>query len=217
MYLLDVEGNKEAILGEPIEIENDDNFLAAMNKGDTMVTIGMEEDESSVLLYRLSVGYPENAGYPLPNGNQCTALLVGILIENLTAALSLGEDDSLIFTSIVRSDGTYVVNNSDLTYVSDSPGHETIQPTKHDSRRLSKSSSRNEYKLGESKMSLNEEFMQSLLVEIRNPHNNLLILHECLIKSKNIGMDKDSMIKNLEELRNNCDAETEDVLLEMMV
>lgn len=51
MYLLDVEGNKEAILGEPIEIENDDNFLAAMNKGDTMVTIGMEEDGSSVLLY----------------------------------------------------------------------------------------------------------------------------------------------------------------------
>ena len=65
-------------------------------------------------------------------------------------------------------------------------------------------------------MSLNEEFMQSLLVEIRNPHNNLLILRECLIKFKNIGMDKDSMIKNLEELRKNCDEEKEDVLLELM-
>lgn len=65
-------------------------------------------------------------------------------------------------------------------------------------------------------MSLNEEFMQSLLVEIRNPYNNLLILHECLIKFKNVGMDKDSMIKNLEELRKNCDEEKEDVLLELM-
>lgn len=65
-------------------------------------------------------------------------------------------------------------------------------------------------------MSLNEEFMQSLSKEIRNHHSNLMILHECLIKFKSVGMDKDSMIKNLEELRNNCDAETEDILLELM-
>lgn len=118
-YLLDVDGNMEAILGDPIEIENADNFLDAMNKGDTMVTIGMEADGKLVLLYGLSVGYPENTGYPLSNGSQCTALLVGVPIENLAAALSLGEDESLIFTNIVRSDGTYVVNNSDLATADD--------------------------------------------------------------------------------------------------
>lgn len=112
-YLLDVDGNMENILGNPIEIENADNFLTAMNNGETMVSLGMEDDGTSVLLYGVSVGYPVNMGYPLSNGNHCTALLVGVPIQNLTDALSLGADGSLIFTNIVRPDGTYVVNNSD--------------------------------------------------------------------------------------------------------
>ena len=65
-------------------------------------------------------------------------------------------------------------------------------------------------------MSLNEDFKQSLTIEIKRHNNNLLFLRECLIKFKSAGMDKDGMTKNLEELRNNCDAETEDILLEMM-
>lgn len=113
-YLLDVDGNMENILGNSIEIENADNFLTAMNNGETMVSLGMEDDGTSVLLYGVSVGYPVNMGYPLSNGNHCTALLVGVPIQNLTDALSLGADDSLIFTNIVRPDGTYVVNNSDF-------------------------------------------------------------------------------------------------------
>lgn len=65
-------------------------------------------------------------------------------------------------------------------------------------------------------MLLNEEFKQLLLSEIKNNHNNLLILRECLLKYKNSGMDKDSMIRNLEELRNDSDSVTEDILLELM-
>ena len=69
---------------------------------------------------------------------------------------------------------------------------------------------------GGSIMSLNEEFQQLLLSEIKNNHNNLLVLRECLLKFKSLGVDKDSMIKNLEELRKVNDAETEDILLELM-
>lgn len=65
-------------------------------------------------------------------------------------------------------------------------------------------------------MSLNEEFMQSLSAEIREHHDSLLILRECLLKFKTAGMNKDSMIKSLDEFRNDCDAKTEDILLELM-
>lgn len=122
-YLLDTDGNMETILGDPIEIEDTENFLAAMNRGDTMVSLGVEADGTVVLLYGLSVGYPESAGYPLSNGNQCTALLVGVPIENLSAALSLGANESLIFTNIIRSDGTFVINNS---------GYDITEETCHD-------------------------------------------------------------------------------------
>lgn len=69
---------------------------------------------------------------------------------------------------------------------------------------------------GGSIVSLNEEFQQLLLSEIKNNHNNLLVLRECLLKFNNLGMDKDSMVRNLEELRNDSDTETEDILLELM-
>ena len=63
---------------------------------------------------------------------------------------------------------------------------------------------------------LNEEFKQLLLSEIKINHNSLLVLRECLLIFRSLGMDKDSMIRNLEELRNDSDTETEDILLELM-
>ena len=111
-YLMDMDGNMESVLGDPIEMEKADHFVAAMNRGEIMVTIGTEADGTAVLIYGLSVGYPETTGYPMSNGNQCTALLVGVPIENLSNALSLGANESLIFTNIIDADGTFIINNS---------------------------------------------------------------------------------------------------------
>lgn len=111
-YLMDMDGNMESVLGNPIEMEKADHFVAAMNRGEIMVTIGTEVDGTAVLIYGLSVGYPETTGYPMSNGNQCTALLVGVPIENLSNALSLGANESLIFTNIIDTDGTFIINNS---------------------------------------------------------------------------------------------------------
>lgn len=69
----------------------------------------------------------------------------------------------------------------------------------------------------ESIMSLNKEFLQLLPVEIEKHRGDLLILREFLIRFKNNGMDKESMLKNLEELRSRSDSEeTEDILLDLM-
>ena len=66
-------------------------------------------------------------------------------------------------------------------------------------------------------MSLNEEFMQSLPLEIEKHHDDLLHLRELLIRFRDNGMDQESMLKNMEELRNrNYPEETEDILLELM-
>lgn len=111
-YLMDMEGNMESVLGNPIEMEKADHFVAAMNRGEIMVTIGTEADGTAVLIYGLSVGYPETTGYPMSNRNQSTALLVGVPIENLSNALSLGANESLIFTNIIDADGTFIINNS---------------------------------------------------------------------------------------------------------
>lgn len=65
-------------------------------------------------------------------------------------------------------------------------------------------------------MSINEEFKQSLILQMKSENNGLLQLREFLVNYKNCGMDEESMYRNLEEMRSSSDDETEDVLLELM-
>lgn len=120
LSLYNTEGDVEVIYGDALEIENKEAFLEAMNDDRQMVTIGEAKDGTYVLLYGISVGYPNDTGYPMPDGSHCTALVVGLPIEQLNNALSIGTDSSLMFTHIIRSDGTFVVNNSDVEITTDS-------------------------------------------------------------------------------------------------
>ena len=47
--------------------------------------------------------------------------------------------------------------------------------------------------------------------------NDLTAIRECLVNFKNNGMDKESMLESLEQLRSGSSSEEEDILLELMV
>ena len=72
-------------------------------------------------------------------------------------------------------------------------------------------------KTGEREMPLNKEFIQLLPLEIEKHPYDLLVLREFLIRFKDKGMDKESVLKNMEELRSRCDSEEkENIMLELM-
>ena len=114
LALYDTEGKTLVISGEDVAVEREDAFLAALNRGEQMVTLGTTPNGSTLLLYGVSVGYPHDRGYPMPDGRRCTALVVGIPIARLNEALSLSVNSDLIFTHIIRDDGSFVVKNSDF-------------------------------------------------------------------------------------------------------
>ena len=58
--------------------------------------------------------------------------------------------------------------------------------------------------------------MSSIVIRNKKKQNDLEGPHECLIRFKNKGMDKNSMYESLEKLRSSSDSETEDILLELM-
>lgn len=71
--------------------------------------------------------------------------------------------------------------------------------------------------MGENRMSLNKEFIQLLPLEIEKHSGDLEILREFLIRFKDDGMDKESMLRNMEVLRSRCDSEEkENIMLELM-
>ena len=74
----------------------------------------------------------------------------------------------------------------------------------------------NSRKLRGKTMPLTNEFKQVFSEVIKRQDANLSYLHDCLIKFKNKGMDQDSMMNSLEQLRNECTEDEEDIILDLM-
>lgn len=113
MSLYNKTGNEFLIYGDSVAIVNKEIFMDSMNNGKLMIGTGETKDGNRILLYGISVGYPNGEGYPLPDGSDCTALVVGLPIEKLNEALALNDNNSIVFSHIVRQDGSFVIKNSD--------------------------------------------------------------------------------------------------------
>lgn len=113
MSLYNKEGDEFLIYGDSTTIVNKEIFIDSMNNGDLMIGTGTTDDGNLILMYGISVGYPHDEGYPLPDGSMCTALVVGLPIEKLNDALSLNENNSIVFSHILRKDGSFVIQNAE--------------------------------------------------------------------------------------------------------
>lgn len=107
--LYSADGQFEVIYGEPIRVINEAPFLDSLNQSEEKVTAGVTKSGDILLLLGVSTEYP------MGNGRVCTALVAGIPIEYINEMLSLDEGNSLVFSHIIRRDGSYVLSNSDTT------------------------------------------------------------------------------------------------------
>ena len=55
--------------------------------------------------------------------------------------------------------------------------------------------------MGESRMSLNNEFTELISMELEKKNKNVAMLYDYLVEFKQKGMDQKSMLMNLERLR----------------
>ncbi len=115
LALYNTKGEAQIIYGEPLTLDNPDIFMESLNKGEEMAAIGRRADGDAYTLYGVSVGYPNDAGYPLSDGSHCTGIVAGVSTERLNEALSLGTDNTLVYSHIIQSDGTFVVKNTDMS------------------------------------------------------------------------------------------------------
>lgn len=114
MALYSTEGTAQTIYGDPVAVTDQDDFLESMNRDEKKAVVGENTKGERMLLYGVSVGYPDSIGYPMENGERCTALVVGLPVEYLNRALSLNVDETLVFSHIIRADGSFVVKNADM-------------------------------------------------------------------------------------------------------
>ena len=101
LALYNTEGEAQIIYGEPLKLDNPDFFLDSLNSGEKMSAIGRRADGEAYTLYGVSVGYPNDAGYPLSDGSHCTGIVAGVSTERLNEALSLGTDNTLVYSCLL--------------------------------------------------------------------------------------------------------------------
>ena len=53
------------------------------------------------------------AAYPMSDGNKSMALIAGLPASYISEMLSLDEDETLVYSHIIRKDGSYVIRSAD--------------------------------------------------------------------------------------------------------
>ncbi len=101
------DGTCEVVYGEPVRIIDEPEFLEGLSNDNIKISSAENEDGERLLLLI------QNAKYEMGDGKTSTALVAGIPMEYLNEALFLGEDKGLVYSHIIREDGSYVIRNGD--------------------------------------------------------------------------------------------------------
>ena len=107
LALLSVDGEFEMLHGPGIHITDPESFLGSLRNGSTKVAVGTDDLGNSIVL----LGVP--ARHQI-DGGQLSLALVGTISTNyITETLSLEVNDSMVYSFIIRKDGSFVIRTSD--------------------------------------------------------------------------------------------------------
>lgn len=101
------EGTFETIYGGPMELVDSQSFLSSLRKGEKKVAVGYDASGNKIVL----LGVP--AAYSMADGSKCIALVAALPAGYISETLSLDENDSLVYSHIIRRDGSFVIRSGD--------------------------------------------------------------------------------------------------------
>lgn len=99
------EGGIEMIFGDPVSLNHPEPFLDSLRKGERKVASAIDSGGNDVILF----GVP--CEYPMADGNNSLAMVVGLSSMYMGEVLFLDSDESLAHSYVIRKDGSYVVRD----------------------------------------------------------------------------------------------------------
>ena len=98
-------GDFQTLYGRYIQPLNPEPFVEALLQGEQRVAVGVDADGNEVVLFGV------DAAYPMHNGDRSTGLIAAVPLEYITDFLSLEDDEQLMYYHVIRSDGSFVIQN----------------------------------------------------------------------------------------------------------
>ena len=101
------DGSLDMLYGSQLTPGDRASFMEYMKRGESRLAVGFNSGGDMVII----VGVP--IGGAIPGHEDCIALVGEMPLSYLVDTLSLEEEDSLIYSFVIRMDGSFVVRTSD--------------------------------------------------------------------------------------------------------
>lgn len=95
------------LYGEEPVLADPEPFLASMNAGEIKIAVTSPVHRQKDVLLGVS------AEYTMSNGETCTALVASLPVDYIAETLSLYSENTLVYSHIIRRDGTFVIRTGD--------------------------------------------------------------------------------------------------------
>ena len=99
------DGECETVYGEEIELYSQDEFQKVIKDHTQTITSGFNSDGEKMLVMGVS------AEYPMKNGRTSSIMAVALPMQYLEEALVLDKEDNMVYSHIIRKDGSYVIRS----------------------------------------------------------------------------------------------------------
>ncbi len=100
------DGEFDMLCGEQVDVLDPAPFLASLNNGEQKIAVGSDQSGNKLVLMGVSAEYPMEDG-------ECTALVVGLPVDYIQEVLFLDEEDAIVYSHIIRRDGSFVIRSGD--------------------------------------------------------------------------------------------------------
>lgn len=100
------DGTHEDVYGGPLEIIDEEEFWHTLRDEKGLVTSAFDASGEKLLILMVDAAYEMEAG-------RSAVLVAGIPMSYLEEAMVLEEDDSMLYSHVIRKDGSFVIRSGD--------------------------------------------------------------------------------------------------------
>lgn len=101
------DGECETVYGDEIELFSEKEFQEMVRDKDKIITSGNDSAGNKVLVMCVAVKYP------MKSGKTSIVMAAALPMQYLEEALVLDKEDNMVYSHIVRKDGTYVIRSGE--------------------------------------------------------------------------------------------------------
>ncbi len=110
LALCTVDGEMEMLDGEQLYLADPEPFYESLRNHEKKIAVGKDASGREVVMFGIS------AHYPMKDGKECMAMVAAVPIEYISTMLGTDEEEALIYSHIIRRDGSFIVSDMSSEY-----------------------------------------------------------------------------------------------------